>query len=108
MKVTKYVGTYVKNNDPQMICSEIKFTSRADGLVYNSSGNYIGTGYKTPDKTISRPQKGLAYEYYTNQQGYVEVPPGNNSGRMHYTLKRTVSSYTTTGYMAFDWGNMFS
>lgn len=106
--VTKYIGTYVKKSDPQMTCSRIRFTSKAEGLVFNSSGKYIGSGVKTPDMTVVNPGIGVANTYLTNQQGYVEIPPGNNAGRMHYTLKRTVSSYTTTGYMAFDWGDYYT
>ena len=108
VKVIKYIGKYVQNNDSQMTCSKLRFTSKAQGLVFNSAGTYIGTGITTPDKTVNSPTKGAANTYITNQQGYVEVPPGNNAGRLHYTLKRTVSSYTTTGYMAFDWGDYYT
>lgn len=108
VKVIKYIGKYVQSNDPQMTCSKLRFTSKAQGLVFNSAGRYIGVGITTPDKIVNSPTKGSSNTYFTNQQGYVEIPPGNNAGRLHYTLKRIVSSYTTTGYMAFDWGDYYT
>lgn len=104
-RVSQYKGGYMSKSDPQMTCKNIRFRHRAFGRFYTASYDFIRSlGYTAEPKSISNPEKGKKYTYTINQNGYVEAPPGFSAGRLDYTVARTTSSYTSSNYMAIDFG----
>lgn len=69
-----------------------------------------GGGSNTVERTVNSPGKGVMYTMQTNERNYIVIPSEDSSaaiGRVYYNVKRTVSGFETSGYIALGWGYDF-
>lgn len=106
-KITQVKGGYMSSSDPQMICSTFELFCKYYGRLYGSTGVFVKSGGSSVTQTYNSPTKGVVKSLSTGQSYYTDCDAaGYNLARIYFTVKRTVSSYTNSSYIALGFGEV--